>query len=55
MYLGETEKLVGDQELVKDKQEQPKSSVLPLVIFVGGTLITMFMLRNWFPEGRFND
>jgi len=55
MYLGDTEKLVGDQEMAKEQHEPPKSSILPLVIFVGGTLITMFLLRNWFPEGRFSD
>ncbi len=34
-------------------KESQKSSFFPFALFVVGTFLTMFFLRNWFPEDRF--
>lgn len=52
MYLGEADNLQEDRS---EKNVDKKSSFLPFALLFGGTLVMMFLLRNWFPEGRFND
>jgi hypothetical protein len=54
--LGDSDNIdITESSQEKISKEDQKSSFFPLAIFIGGTFLTLFLLRNWFPEGRFND